>query len=163
MALYSWSCSPWWDDRLRCIPRRDVLNEIDRMVRHVEDLSRSVFAPLVHDEPQTVATECGGVSSVINDDKKFQISLDVKHFKPEELELTTRDNQLVVHGKHEEQKDEHGFVKREFTRAYWLPQGINPESFKSNLSSEGVLTIEAPKLAPVEPGEYKIPIEVAKK
>ncbi|CDW56539.1 HSP20 domain containing protein [Trichuris trichiura] len=125
---------------------RDFFDELGRMSRHVENLSRAMLAPFAYDEVPRVAGEECGVSSVVNDDKKFQVSLDVKQFKPEELDVTTKDNQLIIHGKHEEKKDEHGFVKREFTRAYWLPQGIKPESFKSNLSPEGVLTIEAPKI-----------------
>ncbi|KFD55439.1 hypothetical protein M513_03779 [Trichuris suis] len=157
MALNPWSRSPWWDDRVDpWFPRRDLFDEIGRMGRHVENLSRAMLAPFAYDELPRIAGEERG--SVVNDEKKFQVSLDVKQFKPEELEVTTKDNQLIIHGKHEEKKDQHGFVKREFTRAYWLPQGIKPESFKSNLSAEGLLTIEAPKVAAVKPGEHKIPI-----
>ncbi|KFD55440.1 hypothetical protein M513_03780, partial [Trichuris suis] len=160
MSLRPWSRSPWWDDRVDpWFPRRDMFDEIGRMARHVENLSRAMLAPFAYDQMPRIASAEGGVSSVINDEKKFQVSLDVKHFKPEELEVTTKDNQLIIHGKHEENKDEHGFVKREFTRAYWLPQGVKPESFKSNLSAEGLLTIEAPKVAAVKPAEHKIPIK----
>ncbi|CDW56538.1 small heat shock protein [Trichuris trichiura] len=164
MALHIWTRSPCWDDRINpCFPRRDMFGEINRMARHVENLSRAKLAPFTYDEMPVIGSAEREISSVVNDEKKFQVSLDVKHFKPEELEVTIKDNQLIIHGKHEENKDEHGFVKREFTRAYWLPEGIKPENFKSNLSAEGVLTIEAPKFAAVQPGKHSIPIEMAKK
>ncbi|KFD62667.1 hypothetical protein M514_03777, partial [Trichuris suis] len=164
MALHVWTRSPCWDDRVGpWFPRRDMFDEIGRMSRHVENLSRAMLAPFAYDEPPRLTSAEREVSSVVNDKQKFQVSMDVRHFKPEELEITTRDNQLIIHGKHEEKKDEHGFVKREFTRAYWLPREVKAENFKSNLSAEGVLTVEAPKVSAIQTGERIIPIEMAKK
>ncbi|KAF8789198.1 Protein lethal(2)essential for life like protein [Argiope bruennichi] len=71
---------------------------------------------------------------------------------------------IVIHGKHEEKTDEHGFVSREFTRRYLLPEGTDPETVKSSLSQNGVLTIEAPKKA-IEPppsNERVVPITMEK-
>ena len=55
------------------------------------------------------------------------------------------DDYLVVEGKHEEREDKHGFISRQFTRKYKLPQNINVEKIASNLSSDGILSITAPK------------------
>lgn len=61
-----------------------------------------------------------------------------------------------VHAKHEE-KSESKSVYREYNREFLLPKGTNPESIKSSLSKDGVLTVEAPLPALGAP-EKMIPI-----
>lgn len=90
--------------------------------------------------------------------------MNVSHFKPEEVNVKTVDNTIVIHGKHEEKSDEHGFIMREFTRRYMLPEGTEPETVTSTLTADGMLVIEAPKKA-IEPpprNERTIPIEIKK-
>ncbi|XP_072945929.1 protein lethal(2)essential for life-like [Epargyreus clarus] len=84
-------------------------------------------------------------SSIKADKDKFQLNLDVQHFAPEEITVKTTDGYIVVEGKHEEKKDEHGFISRQFVRRYALPQDCRAEMVESRLSSDGVLTITAPR------------------
>lgn len=63
---------------------------------------------------------------------------------------------VQVHAKHEE-KTESKSVYREYNREFLLPKGTNPESIKSSLSKDGVLTVEAP-LPAIGSGEKLIPI-----
>ncbi|CAG9796129.1 unnamed protein product [Diatraea saccharalis] len=98
-------------------------------------------------------------SSIKVDKDKFQINLDVQHFAPEEISVKTADGYIVVEGKHEEKRDEHGYVSRQFTRRYALPKGVAPERVESHLSSDGVLTIKAPLEAPaLQANERPVPI-----
>lgn len=98
------------------------------------------------------------VGSTISSDKnKFQLNLDVKHFSPDEISVKTADNYIIVEGKHEERKDEHGYISRQFKRRYALPNECNPEMVESKLSSDGVLTITAPKIS-CEKDERAVPI-----
>ncbi|XP_046974171.1 protein lethal(2)essential for life-like [Vanessa cardui] len=98
-------------------------------------------------------------SSIKNDKDKFQVNLDVQHFNPEEISVKTADGYIVVEGKHEEKKDQHGFISRQFTRRYAIPEGCTPETVESRLSSDGVLTITAPrKVPPAIQGERSVPI-----
>ncbi|XP_068624803.1 protein lethal(2)essential for life-like [Battus philenor] len=98
------------------------------------------------------------VGSTIKSDKdKFQVNLDVQHFTPDEISVKTVDGYVVVEGKHEERQDEHGFISREFKRRYALPEGCNSEAVVSKLSSDGVLTIIAPKECS-QKGERAVPI-----
>lgn len=97
-----------------------------------------------------------------SDSNKFQVMLNVKHFSPDEIDVKTVDNFVVIHGKHEEQADEHGFVSREFTRRYKLPDDVEPEKVTSSLSKDGILTIQAPRKA-IEPppkNERIVPITI---
>ncbi|XP_055608237.1 protein lethal(2)essential for life-like [Uranotaenia lowii] len=83
---------------------------------------------------------------------KFQINLDVQQFAPEEISVkVAANNSIVVEGKHEEKQDEHGYVSRHFVRRYILPHDHDPEGIVSSLSSDGILTISAPKKTLPEP------------
>jgi crystallin alpha B len=101
-----------------------------------------------------------GKSTVHNDADKFQISLDVNHFKPEELAVKVKDNAVLIEGKHEERSDEHGYISRQFSRKYILPPDVEPDTVVSHLNPNGALTIEAPKkhMEPIAEGERAIPI-----
>lgn len=82
----------------------------------------------------------------------FQVCLDVQHFQPNEISVKTENNSVVVQAKHEEKRDGHGFISREFTRRYDLPKGFKVEDVTSNLSSDGILSIKAPHATPAVEG-----------
>jgi crystallin alpha B len=85
--------------------------------------------------------------------------LDVQQFKPDEITVKTVNNFVIVEGKHEERQDEHGFISRQFQRRYKLPDDTDADTVVSQLSSDGVLTIFAPKKAlPATAEERIVPI-----
>ncbi|XP_054722692.1 protein lethal(2)essential for life-like [Uloborus diversus] len=104
-----------------------------------------------------------GAVAAKSDPSTYQVMLNVKQFSPNEIEVKIVDNFVVIHGKHEEHADEHGFVSREFTRRYQLPDDVEPQTVKSSLSQDGVLTIKAPRRLP-EPvkNERVVPIILQK-
>ncbi|XP_045779787.1 protein lethal(2)essential for life-like [Maniola jurtina] len=104
-----------------------------------------------------VAREVG--SNIKADKDKFQVNLDVQHFAPEEISVKTADGYIIVEGNHEEKKDEHGYISRKFVRRYALPDGCNPETVQSKLSSDGVLTVIAPRKPSAIKNERPIPIQ----
>lgn len=89
--------------------------------------------------------------------------MDVGHFAPEDITVKTIDNQVVVTAKHEEKVDEHGYVSREFTRRYLLPEDIEVDQVSSTLGADGVLVVEAPRKR-IQPAlaanEKAVPIKV---
>ncbi|CAH0559299.1 unnamed protein product [Brassicogethes aeneus] len=89
--------------------------------------------------------------------KQLKLRFDVSQYAPEEIVVKTVDNKLLVHAKHEE-KTESKSVYREYNREFLLPKGTNPETIKSSLSKDGVLTVEAP-LPAITAGEKLIPIQ----
>ncbi|XP_041353345.1 alpha-crystallin B chain-like [Gigantopelta aegis] len=99
-----------------------------------------------------------GMGEVSNSEKEFCVKVDVQHFKPDEIHVKTVDNRVVIHAKHEEKEDEHGYICREFTRQYVLPKDVDPQAVTSSLSNDGVLSIKAPKLSLQAPKEQSIPI-----
>jgi len=111
------------------------------------------------------ATSGDGISvEVKNTPEKFEVSVDVSQYLPEEVSVKTIDNTLQVEAKHEERQDEHGFISRNFVRKYIMPKDVDPMLVRSKLSSEGVLTVEAPKKALTNgTNERAVPIETAAK
>jgi len=75
----------------------------------------------------------------------LQVTLDVQQFAPNEVTVKVVGQTVVVEGRHEEKQDEHGSISRQFVRKYQLPQDIQMDQVTSTLSSDGVLTVTAPK------------------
>merc|ERR1711902_232962 len=88
------------------------------------------------------------VIRVKEDESKLEVSLDTSQYRPDELSVAVSDGVLVVEGKHEEKaEDGSKMVSRSFSRKYSLPASAEPDQVASNLSSDGVLVITAPKKA----------------
>ena len=86
---------------------------------------------------------------------KFEVTLDVPQYKPEELKVTVINNTLSIEGKHgqdineKEEKEGSSFsssVMRQFSRKWTLPAHCDPDKVVSNLSSDGILMVTAPKV-----------------
>lgn len=94
----------------------------------------------------------------------FQCFFNVSQFTPEELEINIVDNFIVIHGKHDEKTDEHGFVSREFTRRVRIPDDVEPHTIKSVFKRNAVLIIKAPRkvIKPASDRGRIIPIEMQK-
>ena len=103
------------------------------------------------------------VLSVKEDDSKFELSLDTHDYRPDEIKVNVQGGALSVEARHEEKGDGR-FVSRQFSRKYTLPQGCEPHRVVSNLSSDGVLMITAPKRKALkeEAGARAVPIEMKK-
>ncbi|XP_012678267.1 heat shock protein beta-1 [Clupea harengus] len=104
-----------------------------------------------------------GMSEIKQSQDSWKVSLDVNHFSPEDLVVKTKDGVVEITGKHEERRDEHGYISRCFTRKYTLPPGADSEKITSSLSPEGVLTVELPlPKSAIQGSEITIPVNVEK-
>uniref|UniRef100_A0A023EHX9 Putative cpij005645 heat shock protein 22 n=1 Tax=Aedes albopictus TaxID=7160 RepID=A0A023EHX9_AEDAL len=91
---------------------------------------------------------------------EFEVNINVDEYKPDEISVKASNKYVTVEGKHEDKNDENGYVLRHFIRRFKLPEGHDNEKIASSLSSDGVLTITAPKLALPEPEKDRtIPVE----
>jgi crystallin alpha B len=52
----------------------------------------------------------------------MEVKLDVSVYSPAELNVTISEDRLVIKGKHEQKADNHGYVAREFTREFVMPE-----------------------------------------
>ncbi|XP_012253746.2 protein lethal(2)essential for life-like isoform X2 [Athalia rosae] len=158
----------WWDDLDR--PTSRLIDQhfgsgLDRedLISGVSSLSlqgrpRSIIGNAGYYRPwrNVVRQNSGGASTVQADKDKFQVILDVQQFAPEEITVKTIDNNVIVEAKHEEKQDEHGYISRHFVRRYLLPSTHKVSDVTSSLSSDGVLTITAPKKSLTAPGTERV-------
>ncbi|XP_026754498.2 alpha-crystallin B chain-like [Galleria mellonella] len=142
---------------------RDSLEELDRYISHA--LSHHYLWPW----SQIVRTAAAIDSEVnfegsriISNDKKFEINLNVKRFKPDELNVTVNKHNIVVKGNHKVSDDEGQiFIKNRMFQRFDLPLECKPEEVKAVLNENGILSIWAPKhKLPPPPPERQVPIEV---
>ncbi|CAL7948315.1 unnamed protein product [Xylocopa violacea] len=157
MSLLPMLFSSWWEDLDR--PHR-LFDQHFGLSLSPDDLPASL-SPLDTDVLVLRPRRCGlrryqpyeralerkssGTSTVQADKNKFQVTLDVQQFAPEEISVKVIGKNVLVEGKHEEKQDEHGWISRQFVRKYLVPEQCDIDELKSSLSSDGVLTIVAPR------------------
>ncbi|KAK0405351.1 hypothetical protein QR680_017939 [Steinernema hermaphroditum] len=99
-------------------------------------------------------------ANITNDQQRFAVDIDAYQFKPEELQVKTLDDTLLIEGRHEDIRDNDNFTKMYFVRKYQLPTDVDPQHIMSSIDSQGRLTVEARKNNPaIEGRERNIPIE----
>lgn len=142
-----------FDDADLWAPSRRYRNVglLDELVR--PQISRATIVPRsfieVPDYFKNLNAALQDTGAKVNFDKdKFQANFDVQHFKPEEIcvKISEDKNTVTIEGKHEEKQDEHGQIYRHFVRKYTLPKDCDVKNLESKLSSDGVLSLTAPRL-----------------
>lgn len=112
-------------------------------------LSKMQLKSLFYDNPQNNSTS-NSTNETVSGDKTFRVTFDVSQFLPEEINVQTETNKVVVSAKHESKGDGKS-ESRQFSRSIDIPSHIRPESLTCTLSKDGILQLEAPVSAP----EYK--------
>ncbi|CAL7948314.1 unnamed protein product [Xylocopa violacea] len=146
--------SNWWEDLDR--PHR-ILDQNFGLGLHPEQLflpgrlegflqpRRNRPSSYIRPWAELFRSNGGGTSTIQADKDKFQVVLDVQQFDPSEIDVKVIDRYVIVTAKHEEKRDEHGWVSRHFVRKYMIPEQCDVDQVSSKLSSDGVLSITAPR------------------
>lgn len=152
----------WWEDFDRPIR---LLDQHFDYALHREELQKTVTWPTVplrsYFRPwrnllDGVKTDLGKIDS---DEDKYRVILNVQDFSPYEIVVKTIGNSIIVEGNHTEKKNSRDYEEKKFMRRYDLPKGHDISQVMSSLSSDGVLTITAPKFSlPAPRGERIVPI-----
>lgn len=123
----------------------DVMHPSEFMVS-MAGLPRVLQAVVDLSDLETLVKSCGNTGK---DESKsagkdgFQMCLDVRQYQPNEISVKTVNNSIIVEAKHEEKPDKDGYISRQFTRRYVLPERYRAEDVISSLSSDGILTVKA--------------------
>jgi len=75
---------------------------------------------------------------------KFMIQLELPGFLPEDFSLKTKDNVILLEALHEGKADGES-TSRKFVKEFKVPEGVVQDQLQSSYSSEGILTIHAPR------------------
>ncbi|KAI6191198.1 SHSP domain-containing protein [Aphelenchoides bicaudatus] len=98
-------------------------------------------------------------TNIYNDRDRFAVEVDTYQFRPEELEVKTMDDTLLIEGRHEDVRDSDNYTKMYFVRKYQLPPDVHPQEVTSSIDSGGRLIVEARKpYAALDGRERVIPI-----
>ena len=84
----------------------------------------------------------------------FRARFNVQTYTPDEVNVKIDANKLIVHAKHEEKSDNKS-VSREYSREIDIPREIDPIALQCSISTDGILTVEAPMPVPNYGGAIK--------
>ncbi|KFP45510.1 Heat shock protein beta-3, partial [Chlamydotis macqueenii] len=76
------------------------------------------------------------------ENRHFQVLLDVVQFRPEDIIIQTFEGWLLIKAQHGPRMDEHGFISRSFTRQYKLPNGVENKDLSALFCHDGILVVE---------------------
>jgi HSP20 family molecular chaperone IbpA len=78
-----------------------------------------------------------------NNEKALEMTVGMKNFRPQDLKVSVKNNELIVQGEHREKDDKH-YARSFFYKSATLPPGTQVEQLQSHLTDDGQLKIEAP-------------------
>ncbi|XP_037081101.1 uncharacterized protein LOC119101780 [Pollicipes pollicipes] len=102
------------------------------------------------EEKQPEAAEVGEAKADAAKTAKYQVSVNVSDFKPEEVTVKVDGGVVIVDAVHEETSDE-GCSSSRLLRKFALPRHVNPDHVTSRLTQAGQLMVEAPVTAALQP------------
>ncbi|XP_047520008.1 alpha-crystallin B chain-like [Pieris napi] len=157
------SLVPYWLRHLRNLTYRDPFMRVLEDPFHVLTKDPFFRDPVKYIKQVTTPLEgehhgIEGVyadSEVKIDGKKVEVHLDVQNFTPEQIQVKTVGNEIMVEGK-KEIKREDGWTKSHFERRFLLPEGFPPERVECHLD-KGKLKLVAFRSEPLQ--ERTIPIQ----
>uniref|UniRef100_A0A2M4C172 Putative alpha crystallin n=1 Tax=Anopheles marajoara TaxID=58244 RepID=A0A2M4C172_9DIPT len=163
MSLVPVQYRTWWDDWDLPLYTRVLEKSMTQEVLSSDDYWRvpplapvrwsSLYRPWRYFSLRDVGAK------VDTDRDRFQIEIDVHQFLPHEVTVRRTDKYVTIEGKHEEKRDEQGYVARQFSRRYLVPIGYDANLIVSSLSSDGILTVTAPRIGlPAPKVEKYVPI-----
>lgn len=138
----------------------EIYETLERSLQKDGDIS-FLFHPHTREqfEQRKLQGTLQGIQQKTPDD--FHTIINVQSFEPEQISVKVKGHEVVIEGKHEEQEDGHGFIARQFTRRFVIPEIYDMETITTTLDTDGKMTIKAQKPKPIESDfkERVIPIE----
>jgi len=89
------------------------------------------------------------IDTGINGQKQIKMSLAVKNYRPEQIKVSVKNNELLVQAENiynDNNRSERSFLTKSIT----LPPGTQADQLKSFLNTDGQLEIEAPFMEPTQ-------------
>ncbi|GJQ70835.1 hypothetical protein Trydic_g759 [Trypoxylus dichotomus] len=118
---------------------------LENHFRLTEELLQSFASPSIRIQRLPTLELKEASENIIHDKDKFQVKLDVQNFAPEEITVKTIDGNAIQIEANHKKEEQGGFVSKQLIRKFILPKGHDLKDVVSNLSSDGILTVTAPR------------------
>merc|ERR1739841_125872 len=147
-AVSSWSVGPSYSSTpsLRLV---ETASPVDVVLRRQKKMAQRMFDKQI--------TFSSNRYELIDNDEKFQLTVDVPGIKEEDLDIKLDDGQLTVKGERLAISENSRFSSR-FAQSFFLDPTVDLDNFTAPLKN-GVLVVSAPKdLGKLEENVRRIPI-----
>ncbi|XP_059351549.1 alpha-crystallin A chain-like isoform X1 [Daphnia carinata] len=153
MAL--WSYDPFSDYYSTPYPRDTwSLLQQDPVSRWVDSPFSSFWPRDLFNMPPMTTRPFQQAREVVSDKDKYQVTLNLKNFKSNEVNVKVIDQTLCVCAEHEEKPDDSGRIYRKIKRRYFLPNNVDCDKINATFSDDGTLIVSAGKKA-IGPGKER--------
>ena len=147
-AASAWSGTSYYSTRptLRLV---ETASPVDIVLHNQRAIAKRMFDKQV--------TFSSNRYELIDNDEKFQLTVDVPGIKEEDLDIKLDDGQLTVKGQRLAESESSRFSSR-FAQSFYLDPTVDVDKFTATLKN-GVLVVTAPKdLGKLEENVRRIPI-----
>lgn len=134
----------------RPVDLRSIVRDMDRAAERFEREVADFFPFRRHFFPRPIAIE-----GVKQRGDAYHLNFDVQGFKPEEINVSLKDNVLKIQAKMERTGEDGSKYQQEFSRELTLPENVDPAELKSYLH-DGILSIEATYKPEEKPKEIPV-------
>merc|ERR1719373_755635 len=141
-AASAWSCGPSYYST----PSLRLVNSVSPVVlRKQQFIAKRMYSPSTNRY------------ELIDNEEKFQLTVDVPGIKEEDIDIKLDDGQLTVKGQRIAESDSSRFSSR-FAQSFYLDPTVDVDNFTATLKN-GVLVVSAPKeKAKMKENVRRIPI-----
>lgn len=87
---------------------------------------------------------------IIADDDKFQVVVNVKDYKKDDLKVKVKGDFIFIQGSHEAKQDDRDIFASQFFHTYTLPANSSGTDVSAELTNDGNLIVTAPVNGPVD-------------
>merc|ERR1719222_732864 len=147
-AASSWSMGPYYysTPSLRLV---ETTSPVDAVLRKQRIIAQRMFDKQVSFSSNRY--------ELVDNDEKFQLTVDVPGIKEENIDIKLDDGQLTVKGQRIAESESSRFSSR-FAQSFYLDPTVDVDNFTATLKN-GVLVVSAPKaLGKLEESVRRIPI-----
>merc|ERR1719446_826758 len=147
-AASSWSMGPYYysTPSLRLV---ESTSPVDAVLRKQRMIAQRMFDKQINFSSNRY--------ELIDNDEKFQLTVDVPGIKEEDIDIKLDDGQLTVKGQRVGESESSRFSSR-FSQSFYLDPTVDVDNFTATLKN-GVLVVSAPKdLGKLEENVRRIPI-----
>ncbi|VDK61847.1 unnamed protein product [Gongylonema pulchrum] len=78
----------------------------------------------------------GNFGQIVNNATEFAVEMNVAQFRPEDLKVSLRNDELIIEGHQKQQRDQYGTVERHFVRRYAIPDDVDRTTLASNITGD---------------------------